>query len=194
MPIVYAIVLGGLFGFTLQRAGISSATNIMNMVTLRDTKIIKIILLALAVSIPGVFALQAFSAEAVHFSVKTLHWGVVVGGLLFGLGFAVGGYCPGTSLCAVSEGRRDALFFVLGGLGGALAFSLLYGALADTWLLGELAGGKTTLLDTGSSKYHALIEAVPSLAAALVLGAGLAFAAWRIPTRSPAAKTEGGSP
>ncbi|MDD9305295.1 MAG: hypothetical protein HUK40_24410, partial [Desulfobacter sp.] len=65
-----------------------------------------------------------------HLSVKSSYIGVIVGGALLGLGFAVAGYCPGTSLTALADGRKDALFFVGGGLVGAFIYTLVYGSIA----------------------------------------------------------------
>ncbi|HEY6089511.1 MAG TPA: YeeE/YedE thiosulfate transporter family protein, partial [Gemmatimonadaceae bacterium] len=65
-----------------------------------------------------------------HFDIKPLFiGGVLVGGLIFGVGFAVGGYCPGTCVVGAAEGRKDALFAIAGGITGALAFTLAYAAL-----------------------------------------------------------------
>ena len=80
-----------------------------------------------------------------HFDVKpTDVIGVLGGGLIFGAGFAVGGYCPGTCVVGVGEGRRDAIAAVFGGVAGALLFTLVY-TLIETPLIKPMNYGKITL-------------------------------------------------
>ena len=98
--------------------------------------------------------------------------GVTVGGALLGLGFAVAGYCPGTSLTALANGRRDALFFSVGGLLGALIYTLVYGSIKDSWLFDTIAGGKV-MLATGSERFQALLPMVPGVF--LAAGIGVVF-------------------
>ncbi len=181
MKIFLAILLGGAFGFVLHRSGAANPVNIINMLTFRDTKILKLILLALALSSGAVFTIQAGFPDVLHWSVKSAYVGVIVGGLIFGIGFALAGYCPGTSLCALGEGRKDALLFVIGGLLGAGGYTLSYGALRDTWLSTSIAGGKVTLADLGSGKYPALLDTLPGVAVSTVLAVGLVLLVWALP-------------
>ena len=88
--------------------------------------------------------------DASHLHVKPLYPGVLAGGLVFGVGWAVAGFCPGTGLVGAGAGRWDALFFVLGGLAGAGLFMLTYAPLAEaTPLFQTFLGGKTTLVRAG---------------------------------------------
>lgn len=89
--------------------------------------------------------------DAGHLSIKGMYWGVIVGGLFLGFGWAIGGFCPGTGLVAAGSGRLDGLFFILGGLVGAGLFTWMYGSLENTWLLKDVLGGKSTLVFTGGS-------------------------------------------
>jgi uncharacterized membrane protein YedE/YeeE len=80
-----------------------------------------------------------------HFDIKpTYVLGVGVGGLIFGVGFALAGYCPGTCVVGVAEGRRDALVALLGGIIGAALFTIVY-SMIDGWLITPLSYGKITL-------------------------------------------------
>ena len=85
--------------------------------------------------------------------------GVLAGGALLGFGRAIAGFCPGTELVAAGTGRKDAVFFILGGLVG---FIYMYPRLADTMLfnslLGGLSGGKLTLAQT--EQYDALLGSI----------------------------------
>jgi uncharacterized membrane protein YedE/YeeE len=71
---------------------------------------------------------------------------VLLGGLVFGVGFGIGGYCPGTSVVGIGEGRKDAIVAMLGGVVGALVFTLVYTTLiAPIVKVADL--GKITLAD-----------------------------------------------
>lgn len=182
MKILLAIILGGAFGFVLQRAGATNPVNIIRMLSLKDFTIMKMILAALALASAAVFAIGAIDPEWVNLSVKPAHLGVIVGGLIFGVGFAIAGYCPGTSVCAVGEGRTDAVAFIVGGLFGALAFMLIYSSIQDTTLLAPLGAGKITVADTGVDNYAALVSSVPSLLVALLFAAILGMLAFALPS------------
>lgn len=149
--LVLAIVLGGSFGYVLQRIGVANPDNMRQMLSLQNLRLLKIIMLALGVSTLSVFILALIQPGLINFSVKASYIGVMVGGLIFGAGFAIGGYCPGTGLVATGTGRKDALIFVLGGLSGAMVFTLIYGAIKDTWLFSQISSGKVTLVDTGTA-------------------------------------------
>lgn len=176
MKILLAILLGGAFGFVLQRAGATNATNIINMLTLRDFKIARLLLLAIGLSSVAVFLLNAVNPELVRFSVKGAYPGVAIGGIIFGIGFGLAGYCPGTSVCALGEGKIDALVFVIGGLAGALGFTLLYASIKSSFLFDAVAGGKATLAATGSEKYTPVVQGIPGSVVAVGI-AVLLFAA-----------------
>lgn len=125
MNLLLGLVLGALFGAVLQLSGASSHTKIINALRLKDLTIIKLILTAIGVGLIGVHLLDAFGLA--NMKVKVLYVpGLVVAGLIFGVGFAVAGYCPGTALAAAAEGKPDAWATVLGGLLGALIFAFVF--------------------------------------------------------------------
>lgn len=187
MKLILAILLGTAFGYVLQRIGASNGGTIINMLRFRDLRLMKVILFAIGVSSIAVFGAAALNPEFANFSVKSAYIGVIIGGLIFGLGFALAGYCPGTSVCALGEGRRDAVAFILGGLVGAFVFTLIYGALKGTWLFESIAGGKTTLADTGVEKYGVMLEAVPAWLVAVVIGGAFIGIAAMLPVGKPKA-------
>ena len=86
-------------------------------------------------------------------SVKTAYAGVFIGGLMLGAGWAAAGYCPGTGLGAAAAGRRDAWFFVAGGLLGAASYMVSYPFWKGT---GLLDGEKLTLGAVPGADYPAL--------------------------------------
>lgn len=159
MSIFLGLVLGTAFGFLLHRAGASSADKIINMLRWKDLDIFRFLMLGIAVSMVGIALFDIFGLA--HTSIKATYVpGLILGGLIFGVGFAVSGYCPGTSLVALGEGKKDAVFTVLGGLVGALVYSLIYVA-CKPLLNDTLNFGKITLPD---------ILGLPALLVAVLLG------------------------
>ena len=181
MTIVLAVVLGIFFGFALQRVGATNPQNIINMLRLKDLHLMKAIFFAIGISSIFLFVLMAVGViNAAHLSVKSSYIGVIIGGALLGLGFAVAGYCPGTSLGALAEGRKDALFFSGGGLLGALIYTLVYGSIQDSWLFTKIAGGKV-MLAAGSDKFQALLPMLSGTLLACIIGVVFIFIAWKLP-------------
>jgi hypothetical protein len=184
MTIVLAIILGILFGFALQRVGATNPQNIINMMRLTDLHLMKAIFFAIGISSTLLFLLMTLGViDAGHLSVKSSYIGVIVGGALLGLGFALAGYCPGTSLTALADGRKDALFFVGGGLVGALIYTLVYGSIKGSWLFNTIAGGKV-MLATGSDKFQALLPMIPGTLLAAVIGIIFMLIAWKLPGKA----------
>lgn len=123
------LATGLVFGALLQRGKVSRHAVVHDQLTFRDHRVAKVMGTALAVSAAGLWTLQRKGGASPE--VKPLEVGGVVGGAaLFGVGLAVLGYCPGTSLAAVGEGNRDALIGVLGMLAGAATFVASYSAVA----------------------------------------------------------------
>lgn len=184
MTIVLAIILGVFFGFALQRVGATNPQNIINMLRLTDLHLMKAIFFAIGISSSLLFVLMTLGViDAGHLSVKSSYIGVIVGGGLLGLGFAVAGYCPGTSLTALADGRKDALFFVGGGLLGALIYTLVYGSISGSWLFDKISGGKV-MLATGSDKFQALLPMIPGTLLAAVIGVVFMLIAWKLPDKA----------
>jgi hypothetical protein len=184
MTIVLAIILGILFGFALQRVGATNPQNIINMMRLTDLHLMKAIFFAIGISSTLLFLLMTLGViDAGHLSVKSSYIGVILGGVMLGLGFAVAGYCPGTSLTALANGRKDALVFVGGGLVGALIYTLVYGSIKGSWLFNTIAGGKV-MLATGSDKFQALLPMIPGTLLAAVIGIAFMLIAWKLPDKA----------
>lgn len=130
------------FGFLLQKGWVAKHRVIVDQLLLKDWTVVKIMSTAVAVSSIGVAALQR--RGIVEPKIKPLRiGGVTAGGTLFGAGMALLGYCPGTSLAAVGEGRRDALAGVLGMTLGAYAYTKLQPWLAPVTDAGDF--GRRTL-------------------------------------------------
>ena len=163
MTIILAIILGTAFGFALDQAKASNPEKIINMLRLKDFHLMKVILFAIGFSSFLLFILLAINIiNPSHISIKSSYIGVIVGGAILGVGFAIGGYCPGTSVVAAGRGRIDAIMFIAGGLLGALVYMLLFETIEDSLLFNQI-GGTLSLVETNTSKFQALIKNVPAI-------------------------------
>lgn len=143
MNLIYGLLVGVVMGVLIQRVGASSPRMIAAALRLENLTIIKFMATTIAVGMIATYALSRF--VPMHFDIKpTYIAGVFVGGLIFGVGFAVGGYCPGTCVVGAGEGRRDAWAAIFGGIVGAVAFTGIY-TIADRLLIKPMNYGKVTL-------------------------------------------------
>lgn len=182
MQILIAIVLGIIFGFVLERVGATDPDKIIGMLRLKDLHLMKAIFSAIGISSLILFAgILLGIIQVSHLSIKAMYPGVLLGGALLGLGWAVGGYCPGTGLVAAGRGRKDAWFFILGGLIGAGIFILNYGALAEAGWMAEWFGGKVTLVDTGAKGATALLQGKWTFVLVMVISAVMLATGWLLP-------------
>ncbi len=126
--------------------GATNPNLIIGMLRLGRMHLMKTILLGIGTGSVLLFGgLLLGLVDPGHMSVKAAQVAVPIGGALLGAGFAVAGYCPGTGLAAAAAGRRDALFFIAGGLAGAAAYMLAYPAIKASGLLDAVLGGKATV-------------------------------------------------
>jgi len=170
--IIFAILVGGSFGFILHKVGATDPNKIVGFLRLTDLHLAKVILFAIGFSSLLLFILMAVGViDSTHISVKSSYIGVIIGGAIFGIGFGLGGYCPGTTLAALGSGRKDSIFMILGGLVGAWVYVLMYGWLTEnmSWLFDKIAGGKVSLAVTGNDAYPALIDGIPGIVVAAVI-------------------------
>lgn len=131
--LLYGLVTGILFGFFLQKGRVLRYDKQIAALRLRDMTIVKFMLSHIIVAMVGVYFL--YDLGLVKLALKpTILGGVVVGGLIFGLGWGLLGYCPGTSLGALGEGRWDALWGIGGMLVGAGLYAEAYPYLKTTVL------------------------------------------------------------
>jgi len=120
------LLFGIIFGFLLQKGGVTHYNVIIGQLLLEDFTVIKIILTSVMVGTLGVHFLKSLGLAELHPKPGSLG-GTVIGGLIFGIGFGILGYCPGTIAGAVGQGSLDALFGgMIGILTGAGIFATLY--------------------------------------------------------------------
>jgi uncharacterized membrane protein YedE/YeeE len=141
--LIYGLITGFLFGFLLQKGRVLRYDKQLGALRLMDMTIVKFMLSSVMTGMVGIYLLRDLGV--VSLSIKATVLGpVIIGGLIFGLGWGLLGYCPGTSMGALGEGRWDAVWGILGMTVGAAVFAEVYPALqktAYTW--GNL--GKITL-------------------------------------------------
>jgi rhodanese-related sulfurtransferase len=125
LNLVVALFLGMGFGYVLEQAGFSSSRRLAGVFYGYDFTVLRVFFTAALTAMSGVLLLGYYGlldTDVIYVN-PTWLWPAVVGGAIMGVGFILGGYCPGTSVCAASIGKIDAMFFVGGGLVGILAFA-----------------------------------------------------------------------
>jgi hypothetical protein len=164
-----ALVLGIGFGFCLERAGFGSARKLTAVFYLYDMAVVKVMFTAIVTAMTGLFVLSALGL----LDLKELYLEPTnlvaqgLGGLVFGAGFIIGGYCPGTSIAALATGRKDGMAFALGMLAGVYAYAEFTPGI-DAWIQAGAQGEMTLPSVTGLSMGWF----------ALAFVAFLMFAAW----------------
>ena len=150
---VIALVLGIAFGYILESAGFSSSRKLAGVFYGYDFVVLRVFFTAAITAALGLFYLDYLGW--LNFSeiyVNNLYIGsAIVGGIIMGLGFIIGGFCPGTSACAAAIGKIDAMIFIGGVIIGAIIFDAGYPLWGDFYEKGNL--GPVTMYDSiGVSK------------------------------------------
>ena len=128
LDLLIALLIGIGFGFSLEQAGFSSSRKLAGMFYGYDTTVIKVFFTASIVALIGSQLLSFFGLLNLNLVfVNEFYVGAsIVGGIIMGAGFIMGGFCPGTGLSALSIGKIDALAFFIGGLTGAFVYAETY--------------------------------------------------------------------
>ena len=170
LDVIKPLVLGFLFGWSLHKAGLTHYARIVNIYRLRDMTVLRFMLTALVVGAFGIqVGLDAGFATSAPVPPTTV-LANVVGGVVFGVGMATAGYCPGTIVAEAGEGRLDAWVAGLTGLlVGAIAFGLLQPLVMPA--LGRVGSlGRVTLAGlTGASPWLVLLVFAQAVALVLLL-------------------------
>lgn len=144
---VIAFLIGILFGFTLERAGFGSSRKLAMQFYFRDMIVLKVMFTAIVTAMVGLLYLNLI--DVLDFAQISLNptylWPQIMGGAIMGIGFVVGGYCPGTSLVASATGKLDGMIYVAGALFGMLIYGETYPLFQNFAESGNL--GERTLSD-----------------------------------------------
>lgn len=129
--LVLGAFFGILFGFLLQKGGVAKYHILAGVLLLEDFTVIKVMLTAIIVGCVGIFSLHALGLVKLH--IKPTRYGAnIIGGLIFGVGFALLGYCPGTGAAALGQGNWDAIAGIVGLMVGSYVYAEASGALGKS--------------------------------------------------------------
>ena len=124
--LLLGLVFGVVFGFLLQKGGVAKYEVLMGQFFLTDFTVVKVMLTAILVGMVGIFSMHAMGLVKLHVK-PTRYASNILGGLLFGVGLGLLGYCPGTGAAALGQGNYDAI----AGIAGLMAGSYIYAETSD---------------------------------------------------------------
>jgi len=141
--IISGLILGAAFGFILERAGFGNPNKLTGQFRLTDWSVFKVMFTAIVFAAVGLLILEKLGlVDAGSLFVPPAFLGAAaLGGALVGAGFAIGGYCPGTSVVGLMSGRIDAAIFLIGLLLGTVMFAGIYPSIEVLTTLGDFAQG-----------------------------------------------------
>ncbi len=150
--IVIGVLMGIVFGLALEKSRVFEPGMIVGQMQLRNFIMLKVFLTAVATGAVVLAVLNGFGY--VKISPKAaLYAADAIGGVILGVGIALAGACPGTTLAQIGVGYRDAIFTLVGGLAGAVAYSYLQPTLSKTFL--GAGSGKITFANVFGIPYWA---------------------------------------
>lgn len=169
--LIVAFVIGLGFGFFLERAGFGNARLLAAQFYFRDLRVLKVMFTAIVTAMVGLYFLSrvGFVDLSQVYLVPTFLVPQIVGGLLLGFGFVIGGYCPGTSCVSAATGRVDGVVYVLGMFAGLLGYGEIYPHFAG-WTV-STPMGQITLARLFDIPYGVLVAAVVFMALAAFVAA-----------------------
>ena len=139
-----AFIIGIGFGFALEQAGFSSSRKLAGMFYGYDTTVLKVFFTAAIVAMLGLLFLNHW--ELIDMSIIYVNEyyinSAIIGGVIMGVGFIIGGFCPGTSVCAAAIGKLDAMAYLGGALIGIFLFGETYPLWKDIYMKNYLGGIK----------------------------------------------------
>ena len=149
-PIMFLIfgLIGFAFGFVLESSGFGNSKKLAAQFYFKDMTVLKVMFGAIITAMVLIFLMVGLGVLDYNqiWVNPTYLWSGIVGGLIMGVGFIVGGFCPGTSLVGMATGKIDGLFFVLGGLFGIFLFGETE-KFFDNWWQTSGYLGRFTLMD-----------------------------------------------
>ncbi len=162
--LIVAVVIGLFFGFFLERGGLGNPHKLTGVFYLTDFAVPKAMFTAILVAATGLCLLSDLKVLDMSrvWIIPTFLWPQLVGGALFGLGYLISGYCPGTAVAGFASGRLDALITMLGIGAGTVLFSLLYPLLEGFYKASDM--GQVTLPDLLGMNHWVLLAIVYAFA------------------------------
>jgi uncharacterized membrane protein (DUF485 family) len=166
------LAIGITFGFILESSGFGDARRLAGQFYFRELAVVKVMFTAIVVAMILVFwstALGLLDYNEIWVS-PTYLWPGIAGAVIMGIGFILGGYCPGTSLVSVATLKIDGMFFLLGHIAGVIFFGESVGFITSFWNSGYL--GRFTLPELLQVETGVAVVLVVCLALAMFIGFG----------------------
>ncbi|MFA6292168.1 MAG: rhodanese-like domain-containing protein [Victivallales bacterium] len=134
-----SLVIGFGFGFALERAGFSSSRRLAGVFYFTDMSVVKVMFSALITALLGLSYMIGFGWIQLDqiFLMPSIYGAQIAGGLLFGVGFAMGAWCPGTAVAGLAAGKIDAFVFLAGVVGGSILFNEIYPIIHPLYIAGN---------------------------------------------------------
>lgn len=171
VSLIIAFIIGIGFGFMLERGGFGSARILAAQFYFSNMRVLKVMFTAIVTAMIGVYFLSVigFMDLSLIYISNTYLLPQVLGGLILGVGFVIGGYCPGTSIVAFSTGKIDGFVYVLGLMVGIFVFGEMFPLITDFFYSTNM--GSVTLpsffgLSYGLVVFLVIVMAIGAFAAA----------------------------
>lgn len=122
--LIFAFIIGIGFGFFLERGGFGNARKLALQFYFKDLTVFKVMFTAIITAMTGLILMNGFGwldLNMIYIN-PTYLWSGIIGGLIMGAGFIIGGYCPGTSFVGLATLKTDAVFYIIGGFLGMFVF------------------------------------------------------------------------
>lgn len=164
---VIALLLGIAFGFILEASGFSSSRNITGVFYGYNFVVLRVFFTAVIVAMVGFIYFDYFGWLDMSkiFILPTYLWPMITGGIIMGVGFILGGFCPGTSFTAIAIGKLDGLVFTIGLYVGIFIFSEAFPLFKDFYYSGDLGNVTLTDLTNIPAAWFAFIFTIIALSA-----------------------------
>lgn len=171
--LIVACAIGIGFGFFLEQAGFGSARKLTDQFYFKDMAVFRVMFTAIVTAMLGLFYLAAIGWVdlSLVYIQPTYLWPQIVGGLLLGVGFVVGGYCPGTSVVAMATGKVDALVNLAGICAGIFLIGEVWPSIAGFTESSDL--GRLTLPEVFHLPMGLIVLLVVLMAVGGFWGAGV---------------------
>ncbi|MBN2588867.1 MAG: YeeE/YedE family protein [Sedimentisphaerales bacterium] len=145
---IASLLIGAAFGFFLERAGFGSSRKLSGVFYFKDMTVIKVMFTAVITAALGLIlciVLGIVSIDGIYL-MPTVYGAYIVGGLIFGVGFVMGGWCPGTAAAGMASGKIDAIIFLVGAILGSAVFNEMFGLVKPLYESGQ--SGVVFIYDT----------------------------------------------
>ena len=164
------LLIGFGFGYVLESSGFNKSTLLAKQFYFKDLRVFKVFFTAIVVGMILIFGASAIGLLDYNliWVNPTYIWPGIIGGLIMGVGFILGGFCPGTSLVAFATAKIDGIFFVLGGLVGVFAFAESEQSI--TYFFNGSDLGRLTLMDVFNAPTGAIVVIVTLVAIFMLWG------------------------